>query len=199
MKIFISFLCVLVISCEFSNSSTEASGRDEIVKDSLHLSAFVAQESERILLDSLFQVYWQHLSDKEYENTDLKIRPDLGLALPQLIDECAEVTIELIEKYEELSDYDTLYNRILIQLDQEGLFVEDSVLKVIHSNLEQWESRSRGIPNTKLFVHLYYAQLRVRMLEVMCKQDPDNIGLEGLLLNAQKEYEMVYDSAYYFD
>jgi len=199
MRIFIPTSFILLTACGFSNTSTESSGRDELVKDSLHLSAFIAQESERILLDSLFHDYWQHLSDKEYENTDLKIRPDLGLVLPQLLDECAEATNELIEKYEELSDYDTLYNRILIQLDKEGLYVDDSVLKVIHLNLEQWESRNLGIPNTKLFLHLYYAQLRVRMLEIVRKQDLDNIGVETLLLNAQKEYEMVYDSAYYFD
>ncbi len=199
MRIFITISFLFLTSCGSSDGRKEFSGRDEIVKDSLLLSAFVTQDSERALLDSLFKVYWQRLSDKEYENTDLKIRPDFGLALPQLLDECAEVTNELIEKYEELSDYDTLYNRILIQLDKEGLYVDDSVLKVIHSNLEQWESRNLGIPNTKLFLHLYYAQLRVQMLEVLRKQDLDNIGVETLLLNAQKEYEMVYDSAYYFD
>lgn len=199
MKILISFSLILLVSCKFSNSSIESNGRDEIVRDSMHLAAFIAQESEKNILDSIFQAYWQHLANKTYSDNDLKIYPDLGLALPQLLNECDETTKELIEKYEELSDYDTIYNRIIIQLDKEGLFVNDSVLKVIHSNLEQWGSRNLGIPNTKLFLHLYYAQLRVRMLEVLRKQESDNIGIETLLLNAQKEYEMVYDSAYYFN
>lgn len=197
MRQFIFTLYILQAGCTFFNQNSGTIHNEDFLKDSLRLSVFKIQEREAAELDSLYNEYWRDLSDKKYEIENHKIRPDLGLEMQALLNECSEITNDLIERYKELSAYDTVYNHIVIQLNEEGLFVDEKILGIIHSNLEQWKNRNIGIPNTESFLHLYYAQLRVRMLELLQKQNLHDEKIKSFLLKAQKEYQVIYDSSYY--
>ncbi|MDR1581734.1 MAG: hypothetical protein LBS55_00480 [Prevotellaceae bacterium] len=198
MKYLSVILCVLLNACNISTKSdtnTDIAARN----DSLLLQSFKAQEREQAVLDSLHNEYWQRLADKEYEMDDYKIRPDFGLELPQLFNECDTLTKQLVNLYEEVSNYDTIYQRILTQLNEEEIYVDERILNIIQTNLEQWKNRDIGIPNTKSFLCLYNAQLRVRILELLQKQNMRDEGIKSLLRKSQEDYETLYDSAYYID
>jgi hypothetical protein len=59
------------------------------------------------------------------------------------------------------------------------------------------ELRNHGIPNAKSFLHLYNAQLKVKIMELLRKQDLQSEKIKSLLMKAQKDYKAVYDSAFY--
>jgi hypothetical protein len=172
---------------------------DTVTKNDSILLQFEAQEIKRSVLDSLYREYWQRLADKKYEMDDYKIYPDFDLGLSELLDECDTITKQLVNLYEETYDYDTIYQRILTQLNEEEFYVDERVLNIIQTNLEQWENRNIGIPNTKSFLRLYSAQLRVRTLELLRKQQLQDERIKLLLQKSQKDYEILYDNAYYLD
>jgi hypothetical protein len=144
-------------------------------------------------------VYWQQFADKKYEMGEYKIRPDFGLELPALLDRCDTITKQLVNLYAEISNYETIYQRIVNQLNENEIYVDEQVLNIIYTNLEQWGTRNLGIPNTESFLTLYKAQLRVRMLQLLRKQNQQDRNIKALLEQAQKDYEELYDNAFYLD
>jgi hypothetical protein len=198
MKPYTILLCILLSACNVATNSKD----DTDVKhraDSLLLQSFKVQENERNVLDSLYNDYWQWLADKKYEMDDYKIRPDFGLELPELLDQCDTITAHLIQLYEEISDYGKVYQNILAQLNEEEIDVDERVLNIIQASLEKWELRHLGIPNKKFFLHLYNTQLKVKIMEMLLKQNLQNEKIKSLLLKSQKDYEALYDSAFYMD
>lgn len=130
---------------------------------------------------------------------EYKIRPDFGLELPALLDRCDTITKQLVNLYAEISNYETIYQRIVNQLNENEIYVDEQVLNIIYTNLEQWGTRNLGIPNTESFLTLYKAQLRVRMLQLLRKQNQQDRNIKALLEQAQKDYEELYDNAFYLD
>jgi hypothetical protein len=196
MKQHIIILCVLLSACELSTRS-KIDPNNENHADDLLLQSFKTQESERSVLDSLYDDYWQQLADKKYDMDDYKIRPDFGLELPALLNQCDTITNQLIQLYDEVSDYSKVYQKILSQLYEEEIDVDERTLNIIQTNLEQLELRNHGISNAKSFLHLYNAQLKVKIMELLRKQDLQSEKIKSLLMKAQKDYEAVYDSAFY--
>ena len=63
------------------------------------LTQYQEKEHECEILDSLYIQYWQRLENKKYEMDEYKIRPDFGLDLSALLNECDTVTKLLIKSY----------------------------------------------------------------------------------------------------
>jgi hypothetical protein len=197
MKQYAAILFILLSACNTgirSDVNTVAVAKIDSI-----LMPFKAQDRERSILDSLYNEYWQRLADKKYEMDNCKIRPDFGLELPALLDECDTITKQLVNLYVEVANYDTIYRRIVNQLNEEEICIDERVLNIIQTNLEQWGNRNIAIPNTKLFLQLYTTQLRVRTLELLQKQNIQDERIKSLLQKSQKDYETLYDNAFYLD
>ena len=154
-------------------------------------------------IDADIKDYWDRLKSKEYDFQEYKIVKDLELKELELFKEIKSI-IQNIQKYcDTIAQSDSGLHEEFLMFCQENEVNTDIFASIPYYKNplinRNWELHSIG--NTNLFTDLYLSikQLKLRFLEILLKNSPNDNSLKQLILKARTEFENDYDNSYYVD
>lgn len=165
------------------------------------------EATREMIRQVLFEInyFWERQTLKTFEVQDLKITRDFDKKVMDLISELSE-HIENIQNYCDLcAETDSSES---LKSDLKSLFEQ---AKLDYSKIENipyyenpfenrnWESHNIRRPNLFSHLSLCLNQLKVKTIEELLKNEPENIELKALLNTSRKEFETEYDRMYYVD
>lgn len=175
-----------------------------------HESRF--KEKDRLLAAEMLtqilndeKTYWNRQINKAFSGEDFKIERDLSVSIIELFNELNEILLWIKN-----------YCDTCARTDSHEIIVNDLIMllnkaKIDYSNLHEipyyenpfenrnWELHNLGAPNYFSHLALCLGQLKIRVLEVYIKQNPNNTELQDALHRYRKEFDNLYGNTYYAD
>ncbi len=149
--------------------------------------------------------FWNRQRQKGFELQKLKIKRNFDLNIIQLFNEL-NVRVQAIQAYCDVcakSDSDEVLQEDLKQLCEklDIDFLKFSSIPYYKNPLinRNWEMHNIGRPNFFSHIALCIAQLRVKVLEELLKNNPKDKKINQLVVRARRGFDDNFDQSYYVD
>jgi hypothetical protein len=173
----------------------------------LKYTEFGKEANRDMIRQILFEVnyFWDKQSKKTFELEDLKIERDFGQDTFELIKELTE-NIQKVREYcdicAESDDSNKLQADLLSLSNKVGINISKFEEVPYYENPfinRNWEMHNIGRPNFFSHISLSLHQLKVKIVDELLKCSPDDDRLKKIAEEYRKEFENIYDKAYYVD
>lgn len=173
----------------------------------LKYTEFGKEANNQMIRQILFEVnyFWDKQSKKTFELEDLKIERNFEHDIFELIRELTD-NIQKIREYCDMcadsddsdnlkADLLKLSNKLEIDFSKfdEIPYYENPFID------RNWEMHNIGRPNFFSHVSLSLHQLKVKIIDELLKCNPNDEQLQKIAEEYRKEFENIYDYAYYVD